>query len=471
MSELFHNEADLSLLLGLALACLLLCVSVAARRRLRASSQRLAASNAELAEINAALERAIGRANQMATAAEVANLAKSEFLANMSHEVRTPMTAILGYLELLTEACAPPGELDRAQVRDFTSTISRHARHLLVILDDILDLSKIEAGRLIVDRRACDPRQLMADIESLMRVRAAEKNLTLTVECLGPLPATIQTDATRLRQVLINLVGNALKFTDQGGVRVTARLTDTGPEGGRLQLDVIDTGMGLSPEQQARLFQPFVQADTSSARRFGGTGLGLAISQRLAEMLGGRITVTSVPGRGSTFSLAVATGPLTGVKLISAEPPTPPVRTAAPEAVPVGFMLHGRVLLAEDGPDNQKLIARILSKAGAEVTLAENGQIAVERALAARRAGQPFDLIFMDMQMPVMDGYTAARRLREESYDGPIVALTAHAMAADRAKCLDAGCDDYATKPISRPALLALTTRYLGPSGAAVGSC
>ncbi len=432
---------------------------------LATTSQAAQAANAELTRINAALEHAIERANRMATAAEAANVSKSEFLANMSHEIRTPMTAILGYIDLIAEGCVGNCNFGNSQMLEFTSTVRRNAQHLLQILNDILDLSKIEAGKLSVETLPVSPFQILAEVESLMRVRAVDKNLTFTVECGGPLPETIQTDPTRLRQILVNLVGNALKFTERGGVRLVTRCVDRTPAEALLHIDVIDSGIGMTPAQRAHVFNPFAQADSSTSRRFGGTGLGLSISLRLAQMLGGTITVESTPGQGSIFTATVATGPLEGVRfvegppsLLAVQPPDPAPRAAA------STQLCGRVLLAEDGPDNQKLISHLLRKAGADVTIVENGQFATERALAARDAGQPFDLIFMDMQMPVLDGYTATRRLRERGYAGPIVALTAHAMSSDRDKCLAAGCDDYATKPIKREQLLGVAAKYLQPA-------
>jgi CheY-like chemotaxis protein/HPt (histidine-containing phosphotransfer) domain-containing protein len=255
-------------------------------------------------------------------------------------------------------------------------------------------------------------------------------------------------------------VGNAIKFTDHGGVRIAARLVGDG-DLPRLCFDVTDTGIGMNEEQAAKLFQPFTQVDNSSARKFGGTGLGLCISKRLAEALGGDIEVRSESGKGSTFSVTIDPGPLGGIRMIQNAQEAllvrPPSTTTATQDK---IELHGRVLLAEDGPDNQRLISFLLKKAGANVTLAENGQLAYDEALAAREAGQPFDVILMDMQMPVMDGYTATRELREMGYTGSIIALTAHAMAGDRQKCLDAGCDDFATKPIDRQKLLATVAHW-----------
>jgi len=280
-----------------------------------------------------------------------------------------------------------------------------------------------------------------------MRVCAEAKGLSLALEYEGNVPNSIQTDPYSLRQILVNLIGNAIKFTESGGVRVVLRLDAGGGNQSLLHFDVIDTGIGLSEEQIELLFQPFSQADSSMHRRFGGTGLGLAISRRLALLLGGDITVTSVPDKGSAFSIAVETGPLDGVKLLDHPSGIEQPRSQAPFAEP---KLNCRILLAEDGPDNQRLISFILYKAGAEVTVAENGKVAVDLALASLRDNNPFDVIVMDMQMPVMDGYEATRILRNTGYKKPIVALTAQAMLEDHKNCINAGCDAYLSKPIDR---------------------
>jgi len=395
-------------------------------------------------------------------AAEAANRAKSEFLANMSHEIRTPLTAILGFTEILLGEDGlenvPPERVQAFQ------TIHRNGHYFLQLINGILDLSKIEAGKLEVERTPCSPAQVLADVGSLMRLRADAKNLPLEIESAGPLPEFIRSDPTRLRQILINLVGNAIKFTETGAVRVVGRLLQNRDKPPMLQVDVIDTGIGMTQEQIARLFQPFAQADSSTTKRFGGTGLGLIISKRLAEMLGGDVSAKSTPGKGSTFTVRVETGSLEGVAMLDNPFEVVARRNEKPQApAAADIKLDCRILLAEDGPDNQRLISFLLKKAGAEVALAENGHIAVEYALAARKKGKPFDLILMDMQMPLMDGYAATRMLRDVDYTGPIVALTAHAMEGDREKCLAAGCNDYATKPINREKFLSTVARHLKP--------
>jgi len=435
--------------------------------RARAAAE---AANRELMEANADLEKATIWAQKMAAQAEAANRAKSEFLANMSHEIRTPMTAIMGYADLLTQevmCCPTCGQHDRCEkrsrAREYIQTLRRNGKHLLAIINDILDLSKIEAGKMEVERVEVSPCEVVQEVVSLMRSRAIDKGLTFEVEYVGPIPETIQSDPTRLRQILINLVGNAIKFTEVGGVQIVVRMADDfDAPNPHLVFEVIDTGVGMTPEQQANLFKPFTQADTSTTRKFGGTGLGLAISKRLAEMLGGDIRAESTLGEGSTFILTIETGPLAGVRKIENPQQVCLLDDAdaakEPTAVP---KLRGRILLAEDGPDNQRLISFVLETAGAEVVVAENGRVAVEKAFAALQEAAPFDLILMDIQMPEMDGYEATAELRRRGYEGPIIALTAHAMESDRRKCLEIGCDNFVTKPIDRRQLVALVANYL----------
>ncbi len=421
------------------------------------AQQRLTEDRGVLASINEAL-------NHANVAARSASQAKSDFLANMSHEIRTPMTAILGFTENLLDS-----DLSETEKLKCVSTIRRNGEFLLNLINDILDLSKIEAGKMAVERGNCQPCHVIAEVASLMRVRANEKGLPFNIEYSGAIPETIQTDPTRLRQILTNLIGNAIKFTETGAVRLVTRFVDSG-DAPCLQFDVIDTGRGMTQEQVAKLFQPFIQADNSTTREFGGTGLGLTISKRFAELLGGDITVVETEiGVGTTFRLTVATGPLDGVKMLEDPMSATVVADTANTVAQVSRSgLQGcRILLAEDGPDNQRLISFVLKKTGADVTVTENGKLAVDKALAAmnrRREGDPehpFDIILMDMQMPVMDGYEATVQLRRKGYSGPIIALTAHAMEEDREKCIKAGCDDYATKPIDRAKLIALIEEYI----------
>ena len=422
---------------------------------------RVTARTAELARSNEELARSTELAHQFAHEAEAANQAKSAFLANMSHEIRTPMTAILGFAEALLEdeSVAPAS----AEQRDALHTIRRNGLHLLEIINEILDLARIEAGQMTLQVAECRPAALVEEVAGSLGHRAREKGLAMRVELAGDVPAVIGTDAQRLRQILVNLVGNAIKFTMQGEVRVAVLPTVRSAEPA-LSFEVSDTGIGIPPEQQCRIFEPFQQVDGTHARVFGGTGLGLAICRRLAELLGGTLKVRSEVGVGSCFTLVLP--------VHSACPcaPGPAGSVAAGDkpAAPAEARVAGRVLLAEDGPDNQRLFSHILGRAGAEVVLAGNGQEAVEAIDAARAQGRPFDLVLMDMQMPVLDGYAATRQLRAQGYELPIIALTAHAMAGDRQRCLVAGCDDYVSKPITRASLLQTVQEWLKRSRSAV---
>jgi two-component system CheB/CheR fusion protein len=373
-------------------------------------------------------------------AAEEASLAKSDFLANMSHEIRTPLTAILGYGELLQTHTTDPDNLA------CIDAIRRNGKHLVEIINDILDLSKIEAGMLRTEFVRISPGGVMRDVVDSLRVRAAEKGLTLDLSHDGPLPATIESDPTRLRQILLNLISNAIKFTEQGGVSVVARLLS---EQRLLEVAVVDTGIGISAQQQASLFAPFTQADGSITRRYGGTGLGLAISKRLVELLGGGIAVKSAERSGSTFTFTISTGSLDEVPLAN-DPAIP-----SPLPMPPLSRLTGRsILIVDDRRDMRFLIQTYLEDAGATVASASDGSVAVDVVREAQARGKPFDAIVLDMQMPVMDGFQAAPRLRAAGHVGRIVALTANAMKGDQERCLAAGCDEYLAKPVDRLRLL-----------------
>jgi signal transduction histidine kinase/DNA-binding NarL/FixJ family response regulator len=387
---------------------------------------------------------------------EIASRTKSEFLANMSHEIRTPMTAVIGYSDLLLDPAL--GASDRV---NFVQTIRRNGEHLLTVINDILDLSKIEAGKMTLERIAMSPAAVLVDVASLMRVRAAEKGLSFELSYEGSMPESIASDPTRLRQILMNFTSNAIKFTARGGVRIVARCERAESSDPALRVEVIDTGVGMSRAELGLVFEAFTQADATTTRRFGGTGLGLSISRKLARLLGGDVSVESDVGRGSTFVVTVPTGPLANVKMIEGlveagtrEPLRDHANARALEGV--------NVLLAEDGPDNQLLVSTHLRKAGATVTVAADGLAAASAARAAT-----FDVILMDMQMPELDGYGATSKLRQLGYTRPIVALTAHAMAGDRERCEKAGCDDYLTKPIDRTKLVACVARWAGPRAAA----
>ncbi len=403
---------------------------------------RMLGVHVDIQEIREALERA-----------ENASRAKSEFLANMSHEIRTPMTAILGYSDLMA------GDKDVAknadELAEMAKSIQSNANHLLAVINDILDVSKIEAGYLNVDLIETNPLFLIEEVASLLRPRAKSKGIELNVRYETGVPSVIITDPTRVKQILFNVIGNAIKFTEMGSVTLGFGY-DQDSRG--LTLTVTDTGIGISSEQLGVLttFEPFMQADASTSRRYGGTGLGLHISKSLARMLGGGIEIESEPGRGTTVrvSLRATMGhnasivePSNSNLLLSHGRAPKKAEQAVRETA--GTLSGRRVLLAEDGPDNQKLIAFHLRKAGADVTIVETGTQALEMA----RQVKP-DVILMDMQMPEMDGYEATRRLRASGCGLPIIALTAHAMDGDRERCLEAGCNEYLAKPLDKHKLI-----------------
>jgi signal transduction histidine kinase/ActR/RegA family two-component response regulator len=402
----------------------------------------------------ARMDSELALAQLRSAAAEQASRHKSRFVADISHELRTPLTAILGYTELLADPGYPASARGEA-----VATVLRHGRHLLEVVNDLLDVAKLEAGQLRIQPTPTEPVVVVEETASLMRIRAHDKGLALRVEYATAVPRVVVTEGLRLRQILVNLVGNAIKFTDRGEVRMVVRCDAAM---GRLCVAVVDQGVGMNEAQVARLFHDFAQVDDDVARRGVGTGLGLALSQRLAALLGGGIEVRSEPGCGSTFTLWLPIPDLATAALWRPEPAIPGERaaTAAAElalAGPAGddrSCLRGRrILLAEDGRDNQRLVAWLLERAGAAVTVVGDGRQAVDAM-----ATGTFDLVLMDMQMPVLDGYRATQRLREQGATLPIVALTANAMSDDRARCQQAGCNDYVSKPIDRRQLLATCT-------------
>jgi PAS domain S-box-containing protein len=377
-------------------------------------------------------------------AAEAANEAKSRFLANMSHEIRTPLNGVLGFAEVLRRGV---GTEEERQV--FLENIMTSGRHLLTLIDDILDLSKVEAGHLEFERAVCSPHQIISDVLSVLRVRAQEKGLHLEANWKSGVPATITTDAARVRQLLMNVIGNAIKFTERGGVSVTASVSPEQDEP-RFVIEVRDTGIGISPDRFESVFKPFTQADSSITRRFGGTGLGMAISRHIARGLGGDISLESVPDQGSTFRVTLETGSLQGVEILT-EPPSEAFSTSTERDPQNERCLEGaRILVVDDGETNRDLIQLVLTNAGARVTCAIDGRDALSAV-----GREPIDLVLMDLQMPVMDGFTATRRLRGQGYSKPIVALTAHAMRGDADRCLSGGFSGYLSKPINIDRLIA----------------
>ena len=406
----------------------------------------------QLRETNQQLEAAIEQANRMAAQAECANRAKSEFLANMSHEIRTPMTSILGYTDLLMD-----DSLSAADRKTFLATVRRNGEHLLQLINDILDLSKIEAGKMVMDLGPCHLPSTVADVASMMRPRAEQRRSSLEVRYAGPLPETIHTDGDRLRQVIVNLVGNAVKFTENGSIRIgVSFLPQWRSDQSAVSVEVTDTGIGIRQEALPHLFQPFTQAESSTTRKYGGTGLGLAISRQIVTALGGELTVRSAPGEGSTFTVTIPTGDIAGVNLLESPGEVICEDEAGTRWTPDAGVLRGvKILLAEDSVDNQELLRTVLGNVGAEVEVVENGRLAVERAETGA-----FDVVLMDMNMPEMDGYEATRRLRDRGYQRPILALTANAMSGDCERCLAAGCNAHLAKPIDRKQLIETVAQY-----------
>ena len=377
--------------------------------------------------------------------ADAANEAKSQFLANMSHEIRTPMNAILGFTEVLRRS----GLRQSGEASKHLDIIHSSGKHLLNLINDILDLSKVEAGRLEAEQIRFAPHQVAHEVVQTLMERATEKGLTLQLLFPQALPAGIDGDPARLRQILTNLIGNAIKFTETGGVRIVSRLEHT-EHTTRYCIDIVDSGIGIPQDKVETVFEPFVQAESSTTRRFGGTGLGLTISRGFARAMGGDITAHSVYGQGTTFSVWLDAGTVTDADLL--EPVVllaPPIGEAPVVAVRWQFGPR-HVLVVDDGTENRQLVRILLEEVGLRVSEAENGQEAMDSI-----ARQPFDLVLMDMQMPVMDGETATRRLREQGHTLPIIALTANAMKGFEKELAAAGFSGYQTKPIDVDTLLA----------------
>jgi signal transduction histidine kinase/ActR/RegA family two-component response regulator len=410
--------------------------------RLSYGNIQLARSLCERDNLMDSLRRSEEQLRVAKDAAESANRAKGSFLANISHELRTPMNAILGMTDLALAEEISPG------VRDSLQTVKESADVLLSLLNEILDFSRIEAGKFSLDSHPFSLRATLDETMKSLAVKARQKGLDLSCRVPPEAPDTLQGDRVRLRQVLVNLLGNAIKFTDRGSVTLEIGVNSRSPADAELQFTVEDTGIGISREDQERIFAPFAQADSSTTRGYGGTGLGLSIADSIVQMMGGRFSVESEPGRGSLFCFT-AKFPLAAALPGPQAAPAPTVQQAAPRSL--------RILVAEDTPANQKLVLRILAKRGHQVEIAENGALAVDLSQT-----RPFDAILMDVQMPVMDGLQATaaiRSLEPKPSRVPIIAMTAYAMKGDQQRCLDAGMDAYLAKPVSSRELIDLVER------------
>ena len=423
---------------------------------LKRAKKQAEKAQAELKKVNKQLKASAERADALTQKAAAADLAKSQFLANMSHEIRTPLNAIIGFSEVLAEQ-NPTGEQ-----KYYADIIRESSANLLRFINNILDFSKLEAGKLDIHITDCLLGQLLATTESLMRHDAKEKNLKFEVLQCGELPARIRTDPIRLRQCLINLISNAIEFTEEGHVYVNISLqeVDSKPY---IRFDVEDTGIGIPPDRQESIFEIFVQTDEAKTCRFGGTGLGLAITKQLANLLDGDLSVTSKVDEGSVFSLIIPAG-----VDVKSQPPLDRYVFANELSHKLDSLerdkFSGRVLVAEDSRTNRMLINLLLERLGLQVTMTKGGKEAVQAALS-----QTFDLMFIDIQMPNMNGHDVTRTLRKNGVKTPIVALTAHAMKGDDKKCISAGCSDYLCKPINRRKLLEIIGKYLASEKTAVG--
>lgn len=368
--------------------------------------------------------------------AEAANQSKSDFLANMSHEIRTPMNAILGF----TDALRRGFDKNNSESQKYLNTIYSSGNHLLDLINDILDLSKVEAGRIEIEELSFQPHLIVHEVVKIMTVKTVEKGISLEYKPDGPLPEQVVSDPGKIRQILTNLIGNAIKFTESGGITVVTRFSS---EGSQLSFEIHDTGIGMTESQAVTVFESFVQADSSITRRFGGTGLGLAISKRYSEALGGDILVRSVPDEGSVFTCTIEAPAAPGTAFLEPEQLLLDDQVIVEDSAKSWVFPQARILAVDDGVENLELLALVLRELNLEVDTAVNGKIAVEKV-----EQQHYDLILMDVSMPLMDGYTAVGLMREQGLKVPIVALTAHAMKGTEEKCLAAGYSDYMTKPI-----------------------
>lgn len=413
----------------------------------------------ELAQQRELLQSHVRELERLRLEADAANIAKSQFLANMSHEIRTPLAAVMGFAELIAK-----GQVSPSETHELVAAVERNGSLLLRLIDDILDLSKIEANKLEFEKAEFNLVELLRDINSTLSFRAQEKGLRLDFQTPQNLPIYYISDATRIKQVLLNIIGNAIKFTASGTVKVSVSIQQNllGVSGqqdskvfDRLLFEIVDQGVGLTREQADRLFEPFRQADPSTRRQFGGSGLGLVISRQIARALGGDIKlVSSAPHKGSTFAVEMLLERSESVhedKSVTAK--LEDALVSKKENVDLRFK---HILAVDDSPDNLTLISLFLKDTQAEITYVENGIKAIQQVQTKN-----FDLILMDIQMPGMDGHQTTEEIRKLGFQGPIIALTAHAIRSEHDRCRKAGCDTVLTKPVNRQALLDTIDGYL----------
>lgn len=396
------------------------------------------------------LKEKLDEVERLKLAADSANIAKGHFLANMSHEIRTPLAAVMGFSEMIAK-----GQLSESEKPEYVSAIKRNGNLLLRLIDDILDFSKIESGSLDIEKIEFDFAELIKDVDSSMSLKAQQKGLVLSFDVDQSAKNWFLGDPTRIKQVLLNVIGNAIKFTPKGAVSVSIKSESQAgmKPAKRLTILVKDEGIGLTEAQASRLFKPFAQADTSTTRRFGGSGLGLTISRRITNQMGGNVElVESVQGKGSTFQISIS------LEMTKSKVVANPVESKTQRTGEIADLSSFKILVVDDLPDNLALINLFLRATRVQLRFAENGEEAVRQT-----DQEEFDLILMDVQMPGLDGHGATKAMREKGYRKPIIALTAHAMNSEHEKCIKAGCTDVLSKPVTREALIRTIRKFLQP--------